>query len=162
MSTSTSTSTSGGNSTPLLGPGDVLVEIGTRRASPPPASLHHYKPPFIGLIPSFEWLLLALFHVLTSVILFPLRLLVAIFISPLISPKFKGQTPAPSTSQSRTSDVAEIPSMVASLRADFSTGATRSHAWREQQLLGLQALLIENDAALFAAYQADIGKVREG
>lgn len=47
---------------------------------------------------------------------------------------------------------------VASLRATFDTGVTKKRQWREDQLLGLRNMLLENEAVLEAALYSDLGK----
>jgi aldehyde dehydrogenase (NAD+) len=48
--------------------------------------------------------------------------------------------------------------LVARLRAAFSGGRTRSYEWRSEQLAALRRLLTENERALYAALQADLGR----
>ncbi|MDE0884921.1 MAG: aldehyde dehydrogenase family protein [Myxococcota bacterium] len=57
-----------------------------------------------------------------------------------------------------SSSVSEIPSLVAGLRASFESGKTRPLSWRRAQLEALLRLVEENDDALVAALQADLGK----
>lgn len=55
----------------------------------------------------------------------------------------------------RSNDVAAT---VARLRETFATGRTRSIEWRKQQLLGLQKLMEENEAAIAAALAEDLDR----
>jgi aldehyde dehydrogenase (NAD+) len=73
---------------------------------------------------------------------------------------------APKTSESTngTSAAAEaarpadIPAIVARLRKTFASGRTRDIEWRKRQLLQLQKMIDENDAALTAALAADLDR----
>ncbi|MER7578807.1 aldehyde dehydrogenase family protein [Kitasatospora sp. NPDC097691] len=51
-----------------------------------------------------------------------------------------------------------IPSVVARLRAEFTTGRTRPLAWRLDKLAALRSLLTEQTEALQQALHADLGK----
>ncbi len=55
-------------------------------------------------------------------------------------------------------DVADIPGLVARLRATFDSGKTRPIEWRLRQLDGLIRFLDEREAEIVAAVQADLGK----
>lgn len=59
---------------------------------------------------------------------------------------------------SEAATIAQLPAMVEEVRSTFKQGATRSYAWRIQQLRGLQALVIENTDEIFEAARADCGK----
>jgi aldehyde dehydrogenase (NAD+) len=61
-------------------------------------------------------------------------------------------TPNPAT------DTAEIPAIVARLRAAFDAGRTRPAAWRRRQLEALARMMDENAADFLAALRADLGK----
>src|ERR1700742_2492088 len=66
--------------------------------------------------------------------------------APLAAAKFDAPQP---------SDVAAT---VARLRQTFATGRTRSIEWRKQQLLGLQALMEENEDAIAKALKEDLDR----
>jgi aldehyde dehydrogenase (NAD+) len=51
-----------------------------------------------------------------------------------------------------------IPQTVARLRATFATGRTRSVEWRKQQLKAMQRLVEENETAIAAALEQDLGR----
>ena len=53
---------------------------------------------------------------------------------------------------------ADIPVVVNKLRDTFKTGRTRSLQWRKQQLQALERMMIENEAAIAAALEADLGR----
>ena len=52
----------------------------------------------------------------------------------------------------------DIPATVARLRATFASGRTRSVEWRKQQLKALGAMVSENEAAIAAALEQDLGR----
>jgi aldehyde dehydrogenase (NAD+) len=52
----------------------------------------------------------------------------------------------------------DIASTVASVRRTFATGRTRSVEWRKQQLLALEKLVTENEAAIADALEKDLGR----
>lgn len=52
----------------------------------------------------------------------------------------------------------DIPAIVADVRAVFATGRTRDVQWRRQQLLGLERLVVDNEAAIAAALHQDLGR----
>ena len=52
----------------------------------------------------------------------------------------------------------DIASTVASVRRAFATGRTRSVEWRKQQLLALEKLVTENEAAIADALEKDLGR----
>jgi aldehyde dehydrogenase (NAD+) len=52
----------------------------------------------------------------------------------------------------------DIPAIVSRLRATFATGRTRSVDWRKQQLRALQRLAEENEEAIAAALEQDLGR----
>ena len=62
---------------------------------------------------------------------------------------------APPTS---TTTVVDIPATVARLRKTFATGRTRDVAWRKRQLEGLEKLVSENEPAIAAALELDLGR----
>ena len=53
---------------------------------------------------------------------------------------------------------ADIPETVARLRKTFASGRTRSVEWRKQQLKALGAMITENEAAVAAALEQDLGR----
>ena len=57
-----------------------------------------------------------------------------------------------------TSEVPDIPGTVRRLRDTFKTGRTRSIEWRKQQLLALEKMMVENEAAAAAALEEDLGR----
>jgi aldehyde dehydrogenase (NAD+) len=62
---------------------------------------------------------------------------------------------APETVQPPTLD---IPGTVHRLRETFKTGRTRSLDWRKQQLHALEQLMLENEPAIAAALEEDLGR----
>jgi aldehyde dehydrogenase (NAD+) len=52
----------------------------------------------------------------------------------------------------------DIPAVVARLRKTFATGRTRDVAWRKQQLLALEKMVTENEPAIAAALEQDLGR----
>jgi aldehyde dehydrogenase (NAD+) len=54
----------------------------------------------------------------------------------------------------------DIPATVARLRETFATGRTRSIEWRKQQLKALERMMVENEAAVAAALEQDLGRNR--
>jgi aldehyde dehydrogenase (NAD+) len=54
----------------------------------------------------------------------------------------------------------DIPGTVARLRETFATGRTRSIAWRKQQLKALERMMVDNEAAVAAALEQDLGRNR--
>jgi aldehyde dehydrogenase (NAD+) len=55
-------------------------------------------------------------------------------------------------------EIGRIPGQVARLRAAFEAGRTRPLAWREEQLRGIEKLIVERGDELLEALQADLGK----
>ncbi len=53
---------------------------------------------------------------------------------------------------------ADIPAVVARLRATFATGRTRDLEWRRRQLRALESLVVDNEEAIAAALKADLGR----
>ncbi|WP_304118625.1 aldehyde dehydrogenase family protein [Mycolicibacterium bacteremicum] len=53
---------------------------------------------------------------------------------------------------------ADIPAVVAGLRATYATGRTRDIEWRRQQLRALERLVVDNETAIAAALKADLGR----
>jgi len=52
----------------------------------------------------------------------------------------------------------DISAVVARLRQTFATGRTRDVAWRKQQLLALEKMVTENEPAIAAALEQDLGR----
>jgi aldehyde dehydrogenase (NAD+) len=52
----------------------------------------------------------------------------------------------------------DIPAIVAKLRDTFKSGRTRGVEWRKQQLRALEAMMTENEAAIAAALEQDLGR----
>ncbi len=52
----------------------------------------------------------------------------------------------------------DIPATVRRLRETFASGRTRSIDWRKQQLRALERLMIENETAVAAALEQDLGR----
>jgi aldehyde dehydrogenase (NAD+) len=52
----------------------------------------------------------------------------------------------------------DIPATVRRLRETFASGRTRSIDWRKQQLLALERLMLENEPAVAAALEQDLGR----
>ncbi|MET0315264.1 MAG: aldehyde dehydrogenase family protein, partial [Rhodococcus fascians] len=66
---------------------------------------------------------------------------------------------AESVAPSRTAATAvDVPAVVALLRRTFATGRTRDVAWRKQQLEALATLVTENEPAIAAALEEDLGR----
>jgi aldehyde dehydrogenase (NAD+) len=57
-----------------------------------------------------------------------------------------------------TASKPDIPDTVKRLRDTFATGRTRSVDWRKQQLQALEKMMFENEAAIAAALEADLGR----
>jgi aldehyde dehydrogenase (NAD+) len=55
-------------------------------------------------------------------------------------------------------EIERIHGRVAGLRTAFDSGRTRPLAWREQQLRGIEKLIVERGEELLVALQADLGK----
>lgn len=53
---------------------------------------------------------------------------------------------------------ADIPAVVAGLRATYATGRTRDIEWRRGQLRALERLVVDNETAIAAALKADLGR----
>jgi aldehyde dehydrogenase (NAD+) len=62
---------------------------------------------------------------------------------------------APPTS---ATSAADIPATVARLRKTFATGRTRDVAWRKRQLEALEKLVKDNEPAIAAALEQDLGR----
>ncbi len=62
---------------------------------------------------------------------------------------------APATKTSATPDIAGT---VQRLRRTFASGRTRDIAWRKQQLQALERLVVENETAIAAALEKDLGR----
>ena len=52
----------------------------------------------------------------------------------------------------------DIPATVRRLRATFATGRTRSVQWRKEQLRALGRMLSDNETAIAAALEQDLGR----
>src|SRR6478672_8895948 len=52
----------------------------------------------------------------------------------------------------------DIPGTVARLRETFKSGRTRSVEWRKQQLQALEKMMLDNEAAVAAALEEDLGR----
>ena len=65
---------------------------------------------------------------------------------------------APAAVPVPTSAVPDIPGTVRRLRDTFKTGRTRSVDWRKQQLLALEKMMVENEPAIAAALEEDLGR----
>lgn len=66
-------------------------------------------------------------------------------------------TEAPAPPSSGTAPV-DIPAIVTRLRKTFATGRTRDIAWRKRQLEALERLLTDNEPAIAAALEQDLGR----
>ncbi len=62
---------------------------------------------------------------------------------------------APEAVKAETTD---IPATVRRLRETFASGRTRSLEWRKQQLQALEKMMVENEPALAAALEQDLGR----
>jgi aldehyde dehydrogenase (NAD+) len=62
---------------------------------------------------------------------------------------------APETVKAESPD---IPGIVRRLRETFATGRTRSLEWRKQQLQALEKMMVENEPAIAAALEQDLGR----
>jgi aldehyde dehydrogenase (NAD+) len=62
---------------------------------------------------------------------------------------------APETVKAESPD---IPGIVRRLRETFATGRTRSLEWRQQQLQALEKMMVENEPAIAAALEQDLGR----
>ncbi|HTX97142.1 MAG TPA: aldehyde dehydrogenase family protein [Mycobacterium sp.] len=67
-------------------------------------------------------------------------------------------TPKTSAQNGAAAAPVDIPGTVNRLRKTFATGRTRDVAWRKQQLLQLQKLMEENEAAIAAALAEDLDR----
>jgi aldehyde dehydrogenase (NAD+) len=52
----------------------------------------------------------------------------------------------------------DIPTVVARLRKTFASGRTRDVAWRKRQLEALEKLMVDNEPAIAAALEQDLGR----
>ena len=59
---------------------------------------------------------------------------------------------------SSAASVVDIPATVARLRKTFATGRTRDVAWRKRQLEALATLMTDNEPAIAAALEKDLGR----
>ena len=62
---------------------------------------------------------------------------------------------APPTSSTNPVD---IPATVARLRKTYATGRTRDIAWRKRQLQALEKMMVDNEPAIAAALEQDLGR----
>jgi aldehyde dehydrogenase (NAD+) len=65
------------------------------------------------------------------------------------------QTQVPPSSSATEAD---IPAVVAGLRKTFASGRTRDVAWRKRQLEALEKMVTENEPAIAAALEQDLGR----
>lgn len=62
---------------------------------------------------------------------------------------------APEAVKAETTD---IPATVRRLRETFKSGRTRSVEWRKQQLLAMEKMMVDNETAVAAALEQDLGR----
>lgn len=60
--------------------------------------------------------------------------------------------------QQAAAEPSRIPGIVRGLRETFATGRTRDYHWRKAQLVGLERLFSENEAAIATALHEDLGR----
>jgi aldehyde dehydrogenase (NAD+) len=65
---------------------------------------------------------------------------------------------APEAAQAPTTGTPDIPGTVRRLRETFASGRTRSIDWRKQQLSALEQMMTENETAIAAALEQDLGR----
>jgi aldehyde dehydrogenase (NAD+) len=65
------------------------------------------------------------------------------------------EAPAP---PSAAATAVDVPAVVARLRKTFATGRTRDVAWRKRQLEALEKLMVDNEPAIAAALEQDLGR----
>ena len=65
---------------------------------------------------------------------------------------------APASSAAATPQHVDIPAVVAGVRKTFASGRTRDIEWRKQQLRALEKLVTENESAIAAALEEDLGR----
>jgi aldehyde dehydrogenase (NAD+) len=65
---------------------------------------------------------------------------------------------APSSAAAAAPASVDVPALVARLRNTFASGRTRDVEWRKKQLRALEQLMTENEAAIAAALEADLGR----
>jgi len=65
---------------------------------------------------------------------------------------------APASSAAATPQHVDIPAVVAGVRKTFASGRTRDIEWRKQQLRALEKLVTENESAIAAALEVDLGR----
>jgi aldehyde dehydrogenase (NAD+) len=65
---------------------------------------------------------------------------------------------APASSAAATPQHVDIPAVVAGVRKTFASGRTRDIEWRKQQLRALGKLVTENESAIAAALEEDLGR----
>src|SRR5258705_3302249 len=61
-------------------------------------------------------------------------------------------------SEAVKAETTDIPATVRRLRETFKSGRTRSLQWRKQQLRALEKMMVENEAAVAAALEQDLGR----
>jgi len=69
-------------------------------------------------------------------------------------------TTEPVASRAKSEKTRAIPTLVASLRAEFDRGRTRSLEWRLDQLEGIRRFLKDREEAILEALASDLGKPR--
>ena len=62
------------------------------------------------------------------------------------------------TETAQAATATDVPAVVARLRKTFASGRTRSIEWRKQQLRALERLMTENEPAIAAALEKDLGR----
>ncbi|MGH3639173.1 MAG: aldehyde dehydrogenase family protein [Mycobacterium sp.] len=65
------------------------------------------------------------------------------------------EAPAP---PSAAATAVDVPAVVARVRKTFATGRTRDVAWRKRQLEALEKLMVDNEPAIAAALEQDLGR----
>jgi aldehyde dehydrogenase (NAD+) len=65
---------------------------------------------------------------------------------------------APVAPEAVNASTTDIPATVRRLRETFKSGRTRSLEWRKQQLQALEKMMVENEAAVAAALEQDLGR----
>jgi aldehyde dehydrogenase (NAD+) len=75
-----------------------------------------------------------------------------------VAPKTKESTNGAPEAAKSAAPQSDVAATVARLRKTFATGRTRSIEWRKQQLLGLQALVEENESAIAKALEEDLDR----
>ncbi|WP_319450264.1 MULTISPECIES: aldehyde dehydrogenase family protein [unclassified Mycobacterium] len=65
---------------------------------------------------------------------------------------------APPSVPPTSTQAVDIPTVVARLRKTFASGRTRDVAWRKRQLEALEKLMVDNEPAIAAALEQDLGR----